>query len=55
MAAALLVNAVTTRETTTSLTPLFNPAVQLRTGRRSYTQPLLRNFSIDSNRQTSCS
>jgi len=39
-----------TRQTTTSLNALFNPSYTPNWS-ASYTQPLLRNFSIDSNRQ----
>jgi len=39
-----------TRQTTTSLNALFNPSYTPLWS-ASYTQPLLRNFSIDSNRQ----
>jgi outer membrane protein len=39
-----------TRQTTTSLNALFNPSYTPNWS-ATYTQPLLRNFSIDSNRQ----
>ena len=39
------------RSTTTSHEHAVQPDVSHRTGRRTYTQPLLRNFTIDSTRQ----